>query len=183
MTDVKIENVIAGSHLGKELELIKLATDLPNAKYSSSGNPSIIVEVDTNKSKKAAGVIFANGKIVTTGVLSLEEGRIAMTILKKMIKNVDSKVNLKKATKIENLVAKTNLGQNLNLKTVSLAIPGSEYDPNRFKGLILRMDKPHASFIMFQSGIIIVTDVLSENKAKKAFNELNKFMIESDIIT
>ena len=84
MTDVKIENVIAVSHLGKELELIKLATDLPNAKYSSSGNPSIIVEVDTNKSKKAAGVIFANGKIVTTGVLSLEEGRIAMTILKKI---------------------------------------------------------------------------------------------------
>ena len=41
---LEIENVIVASHLGKDIELIKLATELPNARYSSSGNPSVIIE-------------------------------------------------------------------------------------------------------------------------------------------
>ena len=45
MTDLKIENVIAASHLGKKVELIQLATEMPNARYSGSGDPSVIVEV------------------------------------------------------------------------------------------------------------------------------------------
>ena len=43
---LEIENVIVASHLGKDIELIKLATELPNARYSSSGNPSVIIELD-----------------------------------------------------------------------------------------------------------------------------------------
>ena len=48
MGPIKVENIIVASHLGKEIELIKLATELPNARYSSSGNPSVIIEIDTN---------------------------------------------------------------------------------------------------------------------------------------
>jgi TATA-box binding protein (TBP) (component of TFIID and TFIIIB) len=43
------------------------------------------------------------------------------------------------------------------------------------------MDEPNASFVIFQSGVLIVTDIISEAKAKKALNELEKFMIESGI--
>jgi TATA-box binding protein (TBP) (component of TFIID and TFIIIB) len=43
------------------------------------------------------------------------------------------------------------------------------------------MDKPDASFIIFQSGVLIVTDVISEAKAKKALKELKIFMTESGI--
>ena len=64
--------MIVASHLGKDVELIKLATEIPNARYSSSGNPSVIIEVDTTGDKKAAGVLFGNGKIIVTGVESLE---------------------------------------------------------------------------------------------------------------
>ena len=43
------------------------------------------------------------------------------------------------------------------------------------------MDKPDASFILFQSGVLIVTDIVSEAKAKKAVNALKQFMAESGI--
>ena len=46
VASLEIENVIVASHLGKDIELIKLATELPNARYSSSGNPSVIIELD-----------------------------------------------------------------------------------------------------------------------------------------
>ena len=71
MGPIKIQNVIVASHLGKDVELIKLATEIPNARYSSSGNPSVIIEIDTAGDKKAAGVLFGNGKIIVTGVESV----------------------------------------------------------------------------------------------------------------
>ncbi|RZD38369.1 MAG: hypothetical protein CXT75_01535 [Methanobacteriota archaeon] len=181
MSTIKVENVIAVSHLGKTLELITLATELPNARYSSSGNPSVIIEMDTNSSKKAAGVLFSNGKALITGVTTLNEGKNIMIKLKELVKNVDSKVSTKRATKLENMVVKENIGKIVDLKAMALAIPGAEYDPLRFQGLVLRMDKPDASFIIFQSGVLIVTDVISEAKAKKALKELKIFMTESGI--
>ena len=178
MADLKVENVIAASHLGKELELVRLATEMPNARYSGSGEPSVIVEVDAGSNKRAAGILFGNGKIQVTGINSLNEGRQVMESLKNMVKGIDSKVNMKRGTKLENIVAKTKLGRALDLQAIALAIPGSEYEPARFKGLVIRLDEPQASFILFQSGVLIVTDITSEAKAKKALNQLEKFMTE-----
>ena len=100
MAELKVENVIAASHLGKELELVRLATEMPNARYSGSGNPSVIVEVDTGSKKRAAGIVFGNGKVQVTGVDSLNESRQVMESLKKMVKDIDSKVNMKRAIKL-----------------------------------------------------------------------------------
>lgn len=181
MGPIKVENVIVASHLGKDIELIKLATELPNARYSSSGNPSVIVEMDTTSDKKAAGVLFGNGKIIVTGVESLENGKVIISNLRNIVKTIDPKIKMKRAIKLENMVVRSNLGKTLDLQALALAIPGAEYDPIRFKGLVLRMDEPKASFVIFQSGILIVTDIISEAKAKKALNELEKFMVESGI--
>ena len=181
MGPIKIENIIVASHLGKEIELIKLATELPNARYSSSGNPSIIVEIDTKDGKKAAGVLFGNGKILVTGITTLEKGKEVVLDLRKMVQTIDAKVSMKRAIKLENMVVRSNLEKTLDLQAIALAIPGAEYDPSRFKGLVLRMEKPDASFILFQSGVLIVTDIISEAKAKKALKDLEKFMINSGI--
>ena len=175
VANLEIENVIVASHLGKDIELIKLATELPNARYSSSGNPSVIIELDRTNPKfighkrlKAAGVLFSNGKVLVTGIASLQEGKEIIAKLKSSIRDIDPKISTKRATKIENMV-------------ISNAIPGSEYEPLRFQGLIIRVDKPLASFILFESGVAVITDIVSEAKAKKAFKEL-KNLIESSIL-
>ena len=189
MTNLEIENVIVASHLGKDVELIKLATELPNARYSSSGNPSVIIELDRTNPKfighkrlKAAGVLFGNGKVLVTGIASLQEGKDIIAKLKNSIRNIDPKISTKRATKIENMVTKMNFRKKLDLQTISNGIPGSEYDPLRFQGLIIRVDDPLASFILFESGIAIITDIVSEAKAKKAFKELNN-LIEAIILS
>jgi TATA-box binding protein (TBP) (component of TFIID and TFIIIB) len=43
------------------------------------------------------------------------------------------------------------------------------------------MNDPQCSFILFQSGVLIVTDVISEGKAKKALNQLEKFLNEISV--
>lgn len=188
VVNLEIENVIVASHLGKDIELIKLATELPNARYSSSGNPSVIIELDRTNPKfighkrlKAAGVLFSNGKVLVTGIASLQEGKEIIAKLKSSIRDIDPKISTKRATKIENMVTRLNFGKRLDLQLISNAIPGSEYDPLRFQGLIIRVDNPLASFILFESGVAVITDIVSEAKAKKAFKEL-KNLIESSIL-
>tara|TARA_B100000614_G_scaffold117040_1_gene105144 strand:+ start:1159 stop:1725 length:567 start_codon:yes stop_codon:yes gene_type:complete len=180
---LEVENVIVASHLGKDVELIKLATELPNARYSSSGNPSVIIELDRTNPKfighkrlKAAGVLFGNGKVLVTGIASLQEGKEIIAKLKNSIRDIDPKISTKRATKIENMVTKMKFGRKLNLQAISNAITGSDYDPSRFQGLVIRVDEPLASFILFESGIAIITDIVSEAKAKKAFSELEKIV-------
>ena len=189
VANLETENVIVASHLGKDVELIKLATELPNARYSSSGNPSVIIELDRTNPKfighkrlKAAGVLFGNGKVLVTGIASLHEGKEIIAKLKNLVRDIDPKISTKRATKIENMVTKMNFGKRLDLQLISNAIPGSEYDPMRFQGLIIRVDKPLASFILFESGIAIITDIVSEAKAKKAFKEL-KTLVETSILS
>ena len=188
VANLEIENVIVASHLGKDIELIKLATELPNARYSSSGNPSVIIELDRTNPKfighkrlKAAGVLFGNGKVLVTGIASLQEGKEIIAKLKSSIRDIDPKISTKRATKIENMVTRLNFGKRLDLQLISNAIPGSEYDPLRFQGLIIRVDNPLASFILFESGVAVITDIVSEAKAKKAFKEL-KNLIDSSIL-
>jgi len=188
VANLEIENVIVASHLGKDIELIKLATELPNARYSSSGNPSVIIELDRTNPKfighkrlKAAGVLFSNGKVLVTGIASLQEGKEIIAKLKSSIRDIDPKISTKRATKIENMVTRLNFGKRLDLQLISNAIPGSEYDPLRFQGLVIRVDNPLASFILFESGVAVITDIVSEAKAKKAFKEL-KNLIESSIL-
>ncbi len=188
MGPIKVENVIVASHLGKKVELVKLATEIPNARYSSSGNPSVIIEIDMNSSKfigskrlKAAGILFANGKLIVTGVTSLDEGKEVVGNLRNLIKPLDSKINMKRAIKLENMVVKSNINSTIDLQTLALTIPNAEYDPSRFSGLVLRMDEPDASFIVFQSGVLIVTDIISLAKAKKALKDLEGFIAKNNI--
>lgn len=189
VASLETENVIVASHLGKDVELIKLATELPNARYSSSGNPSVIIELDRTNPKfighkrlKAAGVLFGNGKVLVTGIASLQEGKEIIAKLKNLIREIDPKISTKRATKVENMVTRMNFDKKLDLQVISNAIPGSEYDPLRFQGLIIRVDNPLASFILFESGIAIITDIVSEAKAKKAFKEL-KTLVETSILS
>ena len=188
VANLEIENVIVASHLGKDIELIKVATELPNARYSSSGNPSVIIELDRTNPKfighkrlKAAGVLFGNGKVLVTGITSLQEGKEIISKLKNSIREVDPKISIKRATKIENMVTRMSFGKKLDLQLISNAIPGSEYDPLKFQGLVIRVDDPLVSIILFESGVTVITDIVSEAKAKKAFKEL-KNLVETSIL-
>ena len=188
VANLEIENVIVASHLGKDIELIKVATELPNARYSSSGNPSVIIELDRTNPKfighkrlKAAGVLFGNGKVLVTGITSLQEGKEIISKLKNSIRDVDPKISIKRATKIENMVTRMSFGKKLDLQLISNAIPGSEYDPLKFQGLIIRVNDPLVSIILFESGVTVITDIVSEAKAKKAFKEL-KNLVETSIL-
>jgi len=58
---------------------------------------------------------------------------------------------------IENVVASTDIGQELALDSLAMDLSGSDYDPDNFPGLIYRTQEPKAANLIFRSGKIVCT--------------------------
>ena len=182
MVALRVENVIASSSLGKEVELVRLGTELEHAQYTRGLTPSVIVDLDGDGAGGRTGLVFGSGKLYVTGVDDLTAGREAVTQLRKAIKALDPKVSLRKGVKLENMVTRADLGATLDLSVIATAVPGADYDPARFAGVVMRLDEPSASFILFRSGIVVVTDVSSETHSRSALKALSKFLHAASLI-
>jgi transcription initiation factor TFIID TATA-box-binding protein len=83
--------------------------------------------------------------------------------------------------KINNVVAtvKLEISEKLDLFTITRKVPESEYNPERFPGLILRIEEPKASFLIFTTGSMVITGLknvlLVEKAVKVVFRMLKKF--------
>jgi len=76
--------------------------------------------------------------------------------------------------RIENVVASTSLGRELDLQAISLVLEGAEYDPERFPGLIFRLKEPKTASLLFRSGKVVCTGGKSLADVKMAISKVVK---------
>jgi transcription initiation factor TFIID TATA-box-binding protein len=74
--------------------------------------------------------------------------------------------------KVHNIVLTVEFSDKLNLPQISKKLKGSEYIPDQFPGLIYRMEKPNASFLIFSSGKMNCTGVTNLKDAQKAIAKM-----------
>ena len=68
MVALQVENVIASSSLGKEVELVRLGTELEHAQYTRGLTPSVIVDLDGDGAGGRTGLVFGSGQLYVTGI-------------------------------------------------------------------------------------------------------------------
>jgi transcription initiation factor TFIID TATA-box-binding protein len=88
----------------------------------------------------------------------------------------------KETLEIQNVVASTAIGQELDLQSVTLDLKGADFDPDQFPGLIYRELDSHATALIFRSGKIVCTGAESIQDVHKAieivFEKLSNLGIE-----
>ncbi|TFG01856.1 MAG: TATA-box-binding protein [Promethearchaeota archaeon] len=99
---------------------------------------------------------------------------------------MDDKVKLKKEDieyKVDNIVATVTLeiDKKIDLVHVARKFIDSEYNPERFPGIVLRVPEPKATFLIFSTGKMVVTGSKTENKLKKAVTKVVKDLKSIDI--
>ncbi|MCW1300877.1 MAG: TATA-box-binding protein [Candidatus Nanoarchaeia archaeon] len=84
--------------------------------------------------------------------------------------------------KIENVVASANLHTEIPLEKVASSLPNTEYNPEQFPGLVLRLRKMRITSLIFSSGRIVCTGATNEREVKEGvrgvMNELKKLKIK-----
>jgi len=80
----------------------------------------------------------------------------------------------KDSLKIQNIVATTSLGKDVPLTKLAKTLPNTEYNPETFPGLILRVKKPKSAVLVFTSGNLVCTGTKSVAQVKDVIKEVIK---------
>ena len=76
--------------------------------------------------------------------------------------------------KIENIVASTSLGGELDLQAIALALGGAEYEPEQFPGLVYRIDVPKVVVLLFGSGKLVCTGARKPSDVEEAVEKITQ---------
>src|SRR5438034_3097669 len=82
---------------------------------------------------------------------------------------------------IENVVASATVNQTVNLNLVTQIFPDVEYHPDQFPGLVFRLKNPKTATLIFSSGKMVCTGAKSEEKARKAVEEVVRRLKKGNI--
>ncbi|MFQ6011236.1 MAG: TATA-box-binding protein [Nitrososphaerales archaeon] len=75
---------------------------------------------------------------------------------------------------IVNVVATGDMGQTVDLQQIVKKFDGIQYEPERFPGLVFRLDKPKTSTLIFYSGRMVCTGSKSAAMATEAVRAVVK---------
>jgi transcription initiation factor TFIID TATA-box-binding protein len=156
MAVIKIENVVASTSLGTELDLQAIVVALDGAEYDPEQFPGLIYRL---KEPKTATLLFRSGKAVCTGGKSLEQVKLAISKVVKQIEAAGIVIKTTPKIEVQNIVASSDLGSKINLNSIaiSLGLEKVEYEPEQFPGLVYRLDVPKVVVLLFGSGKLVCT--------------------------
>ena len=76
--------------------------------------------------------------------------------------------------KVQNIVATASLGKPVPLTKLAKTNPNTEYNPETFPGLVLRIKEPKSAVLVFSSGNLVCTGTKSTIQVKKVIQEVIK---------
>jgi len=168
---IKIENVVASTGIGREIDLTALSLSVVGADYNPEKFPGLIYR--TEKPKTAA-LIFSTGKLVCTGAKSIEDLHKGLGQVFEKMESVGIDTGESPEIIVQNIVASADLGTVINLTSIAigLGLENIEYEPEQFPGLVYRLDKPKVVVLIFGSGKLVVTGGKKPEDAEKAVERI-----------
>jgi len=173
---IRIENVVATTSVGVELDLKVIALALDGAEYEPEQFPGIVYRI---KEPKTATLLFRSGKLVCTGAKSIDDVHTAIKTVIQRVSEAGIRVTKDPKIEVQNIVASSDLQTDLNLNAIaiSLGLDRVEYEPEQFPGLVYRIDVPKVVALLFGSGKIVCTGAKKTEDIKvavqKIYDELN----------
>jgi len=185
MTDPKetitIENVVASTGIGQELDLQSVAMDLEGADYDPEQFPGLVYRTEEPKS---AALIFRSGKIVCTGAKSTDDVHESLHMVFDELRALSIPIDEDPEITVQNIVTSADLGQSLNLNAIAigLGLESIEYEPEQFPGLVYRLEEPDVVALLFGSGKLVITGGKEPADAKKAVDVISERLSELGLL-
>jgi transcription initiation factor TFIID TATA-box-binding protein len=178
---INIENVVASTGIGQELDLQSVAMDLEGADYDPEQFPGLVYRTQEPKS---AALIFRSGKIVCTGAKSTDDVHQSLRIVFDKLRDLNIQVEDDPEIIVQNIVTSADLGENLNLNAIAvgLGLEKIEYEPGQFPVLVYRLDEPDVVALLFGSGKLVITGGKEPDDAREAVDKILSRLEELDLL-
>ena len=164
--------MVTSSKTKSGLNIEKLAVCLFRAIYEPEMFSGLVYKPTTNK---ATIIMFASGKITSTGCSSIKESinSINNTIFE-IEEKLGTEIELEKIN-TENIVSISNVNARINLKKFNRYYPQTKYDQKVFPGAIYPIFQ-RIKALVFTSGKIVLVGSKSEDETKFAFEKILKML-------
>lgn len=175
-SDLKVQNIVATTSLGKEVSLTKLARTQSNTEYNPEQFPGLVLRV---KKPKSAVLVFSSGNLVCTGTKSVAQVREVIDAVIRQIAKIGVRITQKPKITVQNIVASGSIDLNLNLNLLALQLENTEYEPEQFPGLVYKLVEPTATFLLFSNGKLVCTGTKNKEQLDESMKQLNKNVREA----
>ncbi|RMD66395.1 TATA-box-binding protein [Candidatus Pacearchaeota archaeon] len=169
--NLKVQNIVATTSLGKPVPLTKLARSNANTEYNPEQFPGLVLRI---KEPKSAVLVFSSGNLVCTGTKSVAQVNKVIDEVIKQLAKIGVKVEKRPRVTVQNIVASGKLNLNLNLNLLALELENTEYEPEQFPGLVYKLVEPPATFLLFSNGKLVCTGTKDKNQLEESMKQLNK---------
>jgi transcription initiation factor TFIID TATA-box-binding protein len=170
-----IVNVVSTADLSQQVD-IKLIATLP---FTIHGPKNYRGKVTYLKTPEMYGktTIFPSGKLISIGSKSPDQAEkdLRYTVNYLLENNIIDPVNIEPNTR--NLVAMTTFTGNLSLEDIVDQI-GAMYEPEQFPGAILKKEATNATFLIFQSGKIVIAGTKKIEELELSVQMIHKILSE-----
>ena len=80
----------------------------------------------------------------------------------------------KRDIKVVNIVVSTSLKHDIPLEKMAATLSNTEYNPEQFPGLVIRIKEPKTSALIFSSGKVVCTGARSMDKVEESIKKIIK---------
>jgi transcription initiation factor TFIID TATA-box-binding protein len=181
VTRIRIENVVASTTLGDELDLQSIAFTLEGAEYEPEQFPGLIYRL---KDPKTAILLFRSGKVVCTGGKSMRQVEDSIRLVSEMIRKGGQKILARPKIQVQNIVATSDLENEINLNSIAitLGLDRVEYEPEQFPGLVCRLKEPRVVVLLFGSGKLVCTGARRPSDVSLAVEHITKELQDAGLL-
>ena len=85
-----------------------------------------------------------------------------------------AKKETKKEISVVNIVVSTSLQHDIPLEKMAATLSNTEYNPEQFPGLVIRIKEPKTSALIFSSGKVVCTGARSMEKVEESIKKIIK---------
>jgi len=178
---IQVENVVASSDIGQELDLETLSEDLGATDYDPDNFPGLVYRM---QDPKAAALIFRSWKVVCTGAKSVDDVTTALEYVFDELRELGVDVATSPDIEIQNIVSSGDLDHTLNLNAIAigLGLEHIEYEPEQFPGLVYRLDDPDVVALLFGSGKLVITGGKQLDDAEQALTVIENRLTDLGLL-
>ncbi len=170
-SDLKVQNIVATTSLGKPISLTKLARMQSNTEYNPEQFPGLVLRV---KKPKSAVLVFSSGNLVCTGTKSIAQVKEVIQAVIRQIAKIGVRITDKPKITVQNIVASGSINLTLNLNLLALQLENTEYEPEQFPGLVYKLAEPTATFLLFSNGKLVCTGTKNKEQLEDSMRQLYK---------
>ena len=180
MPEVIVENIVASTSFADKLDLDVIAQSLEEAEYEPEQFPGLVYRLNE---PKTATLLFRSGKANCTGAKNVEDVRKTVDIIAEKLKKLGVDVYKDLKIVIQNIVAISDLGTELNLNEVAmgLGLENVEYEPEQFPGLVYRIKEPKVVMLIFGTGKVVCTGGRNIKDVSTAVENLSRELISFEL--